>query len=453
MGELEEAVKDMKSNTAPSPDGLAVTFFKKNWVLVKGPILEMLHKLYIGDLDLARLNYGIIILIPKIKGASQIRPICLLNVIYKIITKVLTMRLTKVASSVISETQTAFIPGRHILDGVVIVHEVVHQLKKTKKRGIILKLDFEKAYDKVNWTFLKEVLKQKNFDEKWIDWMLKAVTGGRVAINLNGEIGGYFRSYKEIFCKARRGWWIKGLVPELVEGGLTHLQYADDTILFLNDSLEEIRNVKFLLFCYEEMSGMKINYSKSEIFTVGLSEVIGREWLLGEFPMKYLSLPIGDKRLTKTEMNGPVEKVRKRLETWKCPHLSYGGKAVLINSCLTSIPMYMMGCYQLYEGAHQELDAIGGSGQQENISYGKMGTPGKTQKIWGTGVFRYKENEYHHACEMWMKLQGSPEDLQVDVARLKEGIRRWPIDDEKRYEDSEETLEWVLRKIMPDRLN
>ncbi|WVZ81652.1 hypothetical protein U9M48_029031 [Paspalum notatum var. saurae] len=226
------------------------------------------------------------------------------------------MRVTKVIDSIISETQTAFIPGRHILDGVVTVHEVVHQLRKKKKKGIILKLDFEKAYDKVNWNFLRDVLRQKNFDEKWIEWVMCAVSGGRVATNINGEI--------EILRKARNGGYISGLVPEQVEGGLTHLQYADDTVLFLEDSVDEIRNIKFILFCYEEMSGMKINYKKSEIFTVGLGEEDRERPKLGEFPMKYLGVPIEDKRLTKAEMNGPVEKVRKRLETWKCPHLSYG---------------------------------------------------------------------------------------------------------------------------------
>lgn len=80
----------------------------------------MLQQLHRGQLDIARLNYGILGLLPKIKGANQIkqfRPICLLNVIYKIITKVLTIRLNAVISKVTSEAQIAFIPGRYILDG------------------------------------------------------------------------------------------------------------------------------------------------------------------------------------------------------------------------------------------------------------------------------------------------------------------------------------------------
>lgn len=159
-------------------------------------MLQLLQK---GRLDIARLDYGVIVLLPKIKGANQIkqfRPICLLNVIYKIITKVLTIRLNSVIHKVVSEAQTAFIPGRFILDGVLIVHEILHELRVKTKKGIILKLDFEKAYDKANWQFLHDVLKRKNFDLVWIDWILKVVQGGRVAINLNGDIGQYFRSYK-----------------------------------------------------------------------------------------------------------------------------------------------------------------------------------------------------------------------------------------------------------------
>jgi hypothetical protein len=87
---------------------------------------------------------------------------------YKWFTKVLTKRLTRVVESVISSTQTTFIPGRNILEGVVMLHEIMHELRKKKHRGVILKLDFEKAYDKVQWSFLFEVLERKKFPEKWI---------------------------------------------------------------------------------------------------------------------------------------------------------------------------------------------------------------------------------------------------------------------------------------------
>ena len=131
----------------------------------------MLDNLHAGHLELWGLNYGVTILLPKVKPAvtiKQFRPICLLNVIYKIITKTLTMRLTVVAGKVISPFRTAFVPGRNILEGVVILQEVLHELRVTKSSGVILKLDFEKAYDKVNWNFLEEVLQRKGFSNIWI---------------------------------------------------------------------------------------------------------------------------------------------------------------------------------------------------------------------------------------------------------------------------------------------
>jgi hypothetical protein len=96
------------------------------------------------------LNFGEIILLPKVNKAERIqwyRPICLLNVSFEIFTKVATIRLNTVADHVVRPSQTAFMQGRNILDGVVVLHEAVHELHSKKLNGIILKLDFEKAYD------------------------------------------------------------------------------------------------------------------------------------------------------------------------------------------------------------------------------------------------------------------------------------------------------------------
>ena len=88
---------------------------------------------------------------------------------YKDITKVLTNRFSPLAHKVIGDNQTGFMKGRNILEGVVILHEVVHELKSSRKKGIILKIDFEKAYDKVRWAFLEEVMTGKGFPDTWIN--------------------------------------------------------------------------------------------------------------------------------------------------------------------------------------------------------------------------------------------------------------------------------------------
>jgi hypothetical protein len=207
---------------------------------------------------------------------------------------VLKIRLTKVIDKLISPFQTAFIPGRNILEGIVIAQEVLHELKVTKTPGVILKLDFEKAYDKVSWSFLEEVMRAKGFDEVWIQWINSAVKGGRVCIDVNGERGEFFRSYKGLrqgdplspllfnlvadalstmLFRASEAGIIQGVVPNLIDGGLTHLQYADDTVIFLSFSFENLRNLRIILNCFEALSGMKINFDKSEVFTMGVSEV------------------------------------------------------------------------------------------------------------------------------------------------------------------------------------
>ena len=106
------------------------------------------------ELNLFSLNFGIITLISKSSEATKIqhyRPICVLNVSFKIFTKVGTNRLNKVAQTVVSPTQTAFMQGRNIMEGVVILHETIHELHTKKRNGVIFKIDCEKAYDKVKW--------------------------------------------------------------------------------------------------------------------------------------------------------------------------------------------------------------------------------------------------------------------------------------------------------------
>jgi hypothetical protein len=126
-------------------------------------MFEDFHK---GDLPILSLNFGVITLLPKLQEAIQIqqfRPICMLNVSFKIFTKVLANRFTSVAKRVIRPSETAFLPGRYILEGVVILNETIHEMKKKKQKGVLLKLDFEKAYDKVSWNFLQQVLRMRGF--------------------------------------------------------------------------------------------------------------------------------------------------------------------------------------------------------------------------------------------------------------------------------------------------
>ena len=112
-------------------------------------------------LELKRINYGTITLLPKIKEANKIqqyRPICLLNVVYKIFTKVLILRLETIMGKIINKSQNAFIKGRNIMDGIMSLHEILQDTTAKKENGLVLKLDFEKAYDKNKLDLPKKVL-------------------------------------------------------------------------------------------------------------------------------------------------------------------------------------------------------------------------------------------------------------------------------------------------------
>jgi hypothetical protein len=88
---------------------------------------------------------------------------CLLNASFKIFTKFATNRVNIVAETIINPTQSAFMSGRHILEGVVVLHETIHELHRKKMDGVIFKIDFEKAYDKVKWPFLQQVMRMEGF--------------------------------------------------------------------------------------------------------------------------------------------------------------------------------------------------------------------------------------------------------------------------------------------------
>jgi len=160
--EIREAVFQMEHNKAPGPDGFPAEFYQVFWEVIKKDLLALFFDFYEEKLPLFCLNFGVISLIPKTNDAKKIqqyRPICVLNVSFKIFTKVGTNRINKVAQSVIQPSQTAFIPGRNIMEGVVILHETIHELHTKKLNGVIFKVDFEKAYDKVKWHFIQQTLR------------------------------------------------------------------------------------------------------------------------------------------------------------------------------------------------------------------------------------------------------------------------------------------------------
>jgi hypothetical protein len=222
------------------------------------------------------------------------------------------------------------------------LHETVHELHFKKLNGVILKLDFEKAYDKVKWSFLQQTLRMKGFSDEWHAFIYSFVSGGSVAIKVNDDVGRYFQTLKGLrqgdplspmlfnivadmlaimIEHAKSNGLIEGVIPHLVDGGLSILQYADDMILFMENDIEKAQNLKLILSAFEQLSGLKINFHKSELFCFGeaLNEVNAYTKLFGcgqgQYPMRYLGILIHFWRLTLAEWKLVEERLQKRLSS------------------------------------------------------------------------------------------------------------------------------------------
>ncbi|KAG9458671.1 hypothetical protein H6P81_003179 [Aristolochia fimbriata] len=168
--EIEEAIQSLPADKAPGPDGFTSAFYKEGWIFLKEDIKKMFEDFYNNGITATSMAATFITLIPKKDGASKttdFRPISLISSHHKLISKVLSMRLRAVLPQVISDNQSAFLKGRQILDSVLILHEVIHHYKKNGLQGTMLKIDLEKAFDKVNWRFLDGLMSRMGFPPKW----------------------------------------------------------------------------------------------------------------------------------------------------------------------------------------------------------------------------------------------------------------------------------------------
>ena len=245
------------------------------------------------------LNHTFLVLLPKKGGVEDLgdyRPISLLGGLYKLLVKVLANRLKKVIEKVISPYQNAFIKGRQILDGSLIANEVIDSWKKRGEKGLICKLDIEKAYDSINCQFLLKVMHKMGFGPKWIGWMWSCISTVKYSVLVNGVPAGFFSSTKGLL---RQGdplspyLFVMGmevlsaLITRTVEGGfiygcriwrgrgqtvnISHLLFADDTIVFCEAKKESLLYLSWILFWFEATSGLKINLNKC-VFSLPFGE-------------------------------------------------------------------------------------------------------------------------------------------------------------------------------------
>ncbi|XP_026399497.1 uncharacterized protein LOC113295375 [Papaver somniferum] len=201
-------------------------------------------------------------------------------------------------------------------------------------------MDFEKAFDHVNWDILDEIMAKMNFGNKWrseaLSFLIKQAQE-------NGLISGF----------------------KVAESGtvVSHLQFADDTLILLDADTVQVENIRILLLSFEQLTGLKINFAKSEIFGVGYSGDIAQFSSIlgcyhGVLPTYYPGLPLGDKSGGVAKWEMIMERFIKYLTGWKKETLNRAGKIALINSVLASLPVYYMSLFVMPASVDKSLEQI-----------------------------------------------------------------------------------------------
>lgn len=163
------------------PNGLTGMFFQKYWTIVGDEVWTAIEQFFAG---------GILPKVNQVKSMKDLRPIGLCSVFYKIIAKVLTIRLQPFMGDIISSEQSAFMQGRFISDNILICHEVTHYLrtrKRSRNYSLALKLDTSKAYEYVDWAFLEHMMNCLGFKRQWITWILSYITSVTYFLQVNGH--------------------------------------------------------------------------------------------------------------------------------------------------------------------------------------------------------------------------------------------------------------------------
>ena len=379
--EIKLALFSMHPNKATDIDGMSPLFFQQYCQIISVVILNAVNSFFHSSKLLRSVMETIISLIPKVEAPVNLanyRPISLCTVLYKIISKILTNRLKKVLNHCISCSQSAFIPGRQILDNVLIAQEILHFLKNKRKgkTGFMsMKLDMSKAYDRIEWTFLGRMMLKMGFCPIFIRWIMVCISSVSYSFNLNGgKVGHVLPSrglrqeyplspYLFIICAEGLSRLLKKAVDDKSLTGLkickdspviSHLFFADDSLLCCKATKQEAGIVKEILKKYEKALGQMVNYEQlAMIFSRNTlnqdRKEIGEE--LGNMTEaisgKYLGLPMAIGKSKRQVFEYVKRKISDKMQGWKQKLLSPGGKEVLIKAVVMAIPNYTMSCFKL----------------------------------------------------------------------------------------------------------
>jgi hypothetical protein len=349
--DVKKAAFSIGDYKAPGPDGLHAVFYKKFWSVCGEEITqEVLHAMNTGMIP-EGWNDTTVVLIPKVDNPeliTQFWPISLCNVIYKIISKMLALRLKVILPEVISPMQSAFVPGRLITDNLLVAYESVHCIKNkiSGSNGYCaVKLDMHKAYDRVEWVFLENMMRKMGFAERWISLMMACVKSVRYQVRFNSEETDMFvptRGLRQrdplspyLFLLCAEGLSSLLLYEEEVGGidgvrvcrnapSVSHLLFADDSLILMKADMNNATSLQRVLDTYCANSGQIVSLAKSSIFFSPNTNVLLRAEICEALHIdtealsdKYLGLPalVGADR--SDCFKHFIERIIQRINGWK----------------------------------------------------------------------------------------------------------------------------------------
>ncbi|GJS45075.1 putative RNA-directed DNA polymerase, eukaryota, reverse transcriptase zinc-binding domain protein [Tanacetum coccineum] len=338
---------------------------------------------------LKEINHTFIALIPKVSTPLKIndyRPISCCNVIYKCISKILTNRIIDGIKEVVSDNQSAFVPGRRISDNILITQELMHNYHRNRgPPRCAFKIDIQKAYDTVDWRFLGCVLKYFGFHPLMIKWIMACVTSTSFSLNLNGDIHGFFKGKRGLRQGDPLSPYLFTLIMEVLtlmikrrvnlsgvfryhkhceELQLVNVCFADDLFIFARGDLDSARVIMESLDEFKLTSGLVPSIPKSTAFFcnvpnhVKISILNIMPFAEGNLPVKYLGVPLISSRLLNKDCKVLVEKAKNRIEDWKNKSLSFAGRLQLCKSVISSLHVYWASVLIIPKGIIYDIQSL-----------------------------------------------------------------------------------------------
>jgi len=289
LSEIKQVLKGMGNGKSPGSDGFTGEFYKFFFPDLGHFLLRSLnHAFSSGELSITQ-KQGVITCLPKGDKPREYlknwRPISLLNVDYKILSGVLARRMKGVLSTIIGETQKGFLRNRFISENTRLVYDVIDYLKRSDKNGVLLLIDFEKAFDSLDWDFISRVLEAYNFGIDFRKWFRVLYNDAKSTVINNGHFSEFFNigrgcrqgdplsPYLFILCVEPLAAVLKSddKIKGITIGKYCYKigQYADDTFSFQDGSISSMNRTFELLEMFYMCSGLKANIDKTQAVWLG----------------------------------------------------------------------------------------------------------------------------------------------------------------------------------------